>query len=163
MLMELPVRKKNRLSGYDYSAAAYYFITICIKDKHEMLGTVNADVGANCVRPRLSEIGNIVDREILVLSETYDAVKIDKYVVMPNHIHMIIIIGSSHGRTQFAPTVSRIVKQFKGSVTKQIGFSLWQKSFHDRIIRDEAEYQKIWQYIDENPAKWSDDCYYTVS
>ena len=158
MQRELPTRKNIRLNNYDYSAAGYYFITMCVKDKHEMLGNV---VGTNCVRLRLSEYGIIVEKEISVLANTYDAVAIDKYIVMPNHIHMIIVIKSdSSGRTQFVPTISRIIKQFKGSITKQIGFSLWQPRFHDHIIRDEAEYQRIWQYIDENPARWAEDDYY---
>jgi len=120
-----------------------------------MLGRI---VGANCVRQHLSEYGIIVENEIKVLSETYNLVEVVKYVVMPNHIHMIISI-SDGGRTQFAPTVSRMVKQFKGLVTKRIGFSLWQKSFHDHIIRDESEYRRIWQYIDENPQHWDEDEY----
>jgi hypothetical protein len=67
---------------------------------------------------------------------------------------------SNLGRAMRAPTISNIVNQMKGYVTKQIGYSVWQKLFYDRIIRDEAEYLKIWQYIDENPVKWQDDCYY---
>ncbi|MCL2761180.1 MAG: transposase [Desulfuromonadales bacterium] len=134
-----------------------HIVTMCVKDWHEMLGKI--DVGANCVRPRLSEYGTIVEKEISSLSETYNSIKVIKYVVMPNHIHMIITIGSS-GRTKFAPTISRILKQFKSSITKKIGFSLWQKSFHDHIIRDEDDYLRIWQYIDENPARWNEDRYY---
>ena len=153
---DLPARKNIRLEEYDYSQAGCYFVTMCVKGGHEMLGSV----GANCVRPVLSEMGAVAEGEIRALSHIYDNVFVDKYVIMPNHIHAIIMIAND-GRTQFAPTVSRIIKQFKGSVTKQIGFSIWQKSFHDRIIRSEAEYQKIWQYIDQNPARWQDDCYYT--
>jgi len=156
---ELPVRKSIRLKDYDYSTAGYYFVTVCVKDKHEMLGKT---VGTNCVRPHLSEYGIIREKEISVLANAYDTVTIDKHIVMPNHIHMIIVIAQDNGgRTQFVPTISRIIKQFKGSITKQIGFSLWQPRFHDRIIRDEAEYQRIWQYIDENPARWAEDDYYT--
>jgi len=155
---ELTARKNIRLQGYDYSNAGYYSVTICVKDKHEMLGKI--DVGTNCVRPRLSEYGQIVDKEILVLAKTYETVDVIKYVVMPNHIHLIIAISlDSSGRTQFVPTISRIIKQFKGSITKQIGFSIWQPRFHDRIIRDEAEYQRIWQYIEENPVRWDEDEY----
>jgi len=158
MQRELPTRKDIRLNDYDYSTAGYYFITLCVKNKQEMLGEI---VGTNCVRPHFSEYGIIVEKEILVLSNTYDAVAVDKYIVMPNHIHMIIVIKSdNNGRTQFVPTISRIIKQFKGSITKQIGFSLWQPRFYDRIIRNEAEYQRIWQYIDENPTRWTEDDYY---
>jgi len=116
---ELPTRKDIRLKGYNYSSAGYYFITICVKDRHEMLGRI--DVGANCVRPHLSEYGNVVEAEIAVLSETYSTVEVVKYVIMPNHIHLILSIANDDGRTQFAPTVPRIIKQFKGSITKMTG------------------------------------------
>jgi REP element-mobilizing transposase RayT len=161
----LPIRKNIRLQEYDYSQAGYYFITICVKDKHETLGEIV--VGANCVRPTLTETGKIVENEICTLSSVYENVFIDNYVIMPNHIHMIIVMAdngrtqTNDGRTQFAPTISRIIKQLKGSITKQLGFSLWQRSFHDRIIRDEGEYRRIWQYIDENPARWDEDEYFT--
>ena len=61
-----------------------------------------------------------------------------------------------------APTISRIVQQIKGVVTKQIGYSIWQKLFHDHVIRGENDYLKIWQYIDDNPAKWEEDCFYVA-
>ena len=154
--MELLERKNLRLQDHDYSKNGAYFITICVKDGHEMLGKI---VGANCVRPILTDIGQITETEIGILSNTYDGVIVDKYVVMPNHIHMIIFIRAD-GRTQFAPTISRIIKQFKGSITKKIGYSIWQRSYHDHIIRNEDEYCKIWKYIDENPAKWAEDRYF---
>jgi len=142
-MRELTTRKNLRLNGYDYRQNGIYFVTICVKDKHEILGSIV--VGANCVRPHLSEIGTVVDKEISVLLKSYEN---------------ITVAIENDGRTQFAPTISRIIKQFKGSITKQIGFSIWQKSFHDRIIRSEIEYQKIWQYIDQNPTRWTEDKYY---
>ena len=148
-----------RLDGYDYSRAGAYFVTICVKDRHEMLW-MPTPAGAHIVRPPLSDIGEIVEKTIENIPQIYENVRIDKYVIMPNHIHIIMVIDYNHGRTMCAPTVSRVVKQCKEHVTKQIGFSMWQKSYHDHIIRSEAEYQKIWQYIDENPAKWQEDCYY---
>lgn len=119
------------------------------------------NVGANCVRPNeksLSEIGVVIDYEIKKLNDVYENISVDKYCIMPDHVHMIIfILPDENGRTQFAPTLSRIIKQFKGVVTKQIGFSIWQKSFNDRIIRNEKSYQEVWQYIDENPLKWQEN------
>ena len=120
-MSEPPKRKNNRLSNYDYSQNGAYFITICTKDKNPLLWCV----GANCVRPLLSNIGQLVENEISVLSKTYDGVDVDKFIIMPNHIHMIITIDCGGGRTQFAPTISRIIKQFKGIITKQIGLSIW--------------------------------------
>ena len=165
MQKELPVRKKNRLQRYDYSQNGAYFVTICVKDMHELLWE-QAPVGARIARP-LSSIGETVKNVIESIPAVYQTVCIDKYVIMPNHIHMIICLENSghtaqkdHGRAMRAPTISTIINQFKGYVTKQIGFSIWQKLFHDRIIRDEAEYQRIWQYIDQNPARWTEDYYY---
>jgi len=154
----LPQRKNIRLKGYDYSSAGLYFVTICVKDKHELLWD-NPPVGAAFGRPLFPEIplplskaGQIVDAEIR---------KIDQPVVMPNHIHMIISLSMNiNGRSLAVPTVSQIVNQFKGSASKQIGYSIWQRSFHDHIIRNEADHHRIAQYVLQNPANWQDDRYY---
>jgi len=158
-MKNLRVRKNIRLNDYDYSQGGYYFVTICVKDKHEMLW-MPTPVGAHSVRPPLSDIGEIVEKTIENIPQIYEIVRIDKYVIMPNHIHIIMVIDCDRGRTLCAPTISRVIKQCKEYITKQIGFSMWQKSYHDRIIRDEAEYQAIWRYIDENPARWEEDKYY---
>lgn len=154
--MDLPKRKNIRLNDYNYSSNGAYFITICTKNKENLLWE---NVGANCVRPLeqlpLSKIGIVVENEIHKLNTVYENIKVDKYQIMPNHIHLIIFIyEDSNGRTQFAPTISRIIKQFKGSITKQIEFSIWQKSFYDRVIRNEKEYQSVWNYIHNNPLKY---------
>lgn len=158
--MDLPKRKNIRLNDYNYSSNGAYFITICTKNKENLLWK---NVGANCVRPLdqlpLSKIGIVIENEIYKLNTVYENIKVDKYQIMPNHIHLIIFIyEDSNGRTQFAPTISRIIKQFKGSITKQIGFSIWQKSFYDRIIRNENEYQSVWNYIHNNPLKYLEVC-----
>ncbi len=159
--MELPKRKPSRLKNYDYSTNGAYFITICINDRKNLFWN---DVGANCVRQsdiQLSAIGNAVKHQIEKWNTTYDNVYVDKYVIMPNHLHLIVCISADgNRRTQFAPTISRMVKQFKGAVTKQIGIQIWQRSFHDHIIRDEKDYFKIWEYIENNPLKWEEDCFY---
>lgn len=149
--MDLPKRKNIRLNDYNYSSNGAYFITICTKNKENLLWK---NVGANCVRPLdqlpLSKIGIVIENEIYKLNTVYENIKVDKYQIMPNHIHLIIFIyEDSNGRT-----ISRIIKQFKGSITKQIGFSIWQKSFYDRIIRNEKEYQSVWNYIHNNPLKY---------
>lgn len=164
----LPTRKPNRLKGYDYGNNGGYFITVCTENRAEISSRII--VGANSVRPHndirphveLSPIGQIVDAEIKILSNTYPNLSVDKYVIMPNHIHIIIIVWEG-GRTEFAPTVSRAIKQWKGAITKKAGGSIWQKSFHDRIIRNQAEYNKIADYIDNNPLSWENDCFYTQS
>ena len=153
--MELPKRKRIRLEGYDYSSCGAYFVTICVAGRNALL----RNVGANCVRPHeippLSAIGKTIDFEIAKLNHVYENVSVDKYCIMPDHIHLIVFIAPDEsGRTQFAPTLLRTIKQFKGSITKQIGFSIWQKSFYDKIIRSERGYQEVCGYIDENPLEW---------
>ena len=152
-MKELPVRKKIRLVNYDYSNTGYYFITICIKDKHELLGSI-ANHPHGLIQ--LSEYGCITESTIHEIPEHYHGIFIDQYVIMPNHIHMILILNRGES---IPPTVSTIIQQLKRQISKKIGFSLWQKSYHDHIIRDEPEYLRICQYIDENPAQWAQDEY----
>ena len=159
--MELPKRKPNRLKDFDYSQPNAYFITICTKDK-EMLFWEN--VGASIARPedvRLSKYGKIVVEAIEKISKIYPVITVDNYVVMPNHIHLLMQIHSdSSGRAMLAPTISIVIQQMKGYATKKIGRSIWQKLFHDHVIRDEKGYLKIWNYIEGNPSKWEEDCFY---
>lgn len=149
-------RKPNRLENYDYSQNGAYFITICTKDKEPILSQIS--VGATIGRPtiKLTNIGKYVDDAINEIHKHYEDVYVDNYIIMPNHIHILIRIDSS-GRPMVAPTISRIVQQFKGVISKRIGKSIWQKLYYDHIIRDEIDYMTKWQYIDENPIKWAED------
>ena len=165
---ELPIRKHPRLKGYAYSKNGAYFITICVKDKHNLLGTV---VGRDVfIAPtvKLSEYGNVVDKHINKINSLGKGAVVDKYVIMPNHVHMLImieneIIGCISGamKTSRPTTIPNLLRSFKTMVSKEIGVSLWQTSYHDHIIRDETDYLRIWQYIDENPMKWTEDKYYS--
>ena len=161
MLKSLPTRKNIRLKNHDYSRNGVYFITICVKDKHPLLWEQKV-VGAITNRPPLSEYGTIVENAINNISYHYPMVDVSKYVIMPNHVHIIMIITGKqeHGRLIIAPTTSVVVKQMKRYVSKLIGFSFWQKSYHDHIIQNQEEYNQIWQYIDDNPAKWKEDDYF---
>ena len=161
--MEYPKRKRARLKEHDYSKNGAYFVTICTKDRRHLLWDVGATYGRPHSDPPLSNIGHLVNNEIKRISAIYDSVSIEKSIVMPNHVHMIIlIIQNDSGRPQNVPTVSRVVQQFKGSVSKQAGFSIWQKSFYEHIIRNEQDYIEIWNYIDTNPLKWLKDKYYNI-
>ena len=160
---ELPRRKANRLAGYDYSQPGCYFVTICTKDrKHLFWDRFDEGVGAAFGRPPLSQKGLMVEQEIRTLSATYSMVTVPKYVVMPNHVHLLIQVGSKEdGRPKAAPTLGSMINQFKGAVTKHVGYPIWQKGYHDHIIRTDADYLRVWDYMDTNPAKWREDCYYT--
>jgi REP element-mobilizing transposase RayT len=106
----------------------------------------------------LSEIGQTVDAAIR--HNNRNGVSIQKYVIMPNHVHMIVTLSSHGTGDRGRSPLQMIVRNMKAYVTKQIGFSLWQRSYHDHIIRSEDEYLRIMQYIEENPAKWREDCYF---
>ena len=151
--MELPVRKSTRIPGYDYSTNNYYFITICTNDKKCIFGKPN----------NLNMLGEIAKKCIMRISEKYPQVIVDKYAVMPNHIHMILVLDGKENQRN--PSITQIVGQYKMSVTKRIhsiGYSekIWQRSFHDHIIRNQKEYETIWLYIEHNPTKWEEDCFY---
>ncbi len=160
--MDLPKRKPNRLPEYDYSTPGAYFITICVK-AHKCIFWDN--VGASIARPQkaaLSQCGKIAEKAILDISAHYPAISVDNYTVMPNHIHLLLQINTdADGRPMVAPTISTVVQQLKGVISKQIGKSVWQKLFHDHIIRGDEDYAKIWEYIDNNPIRWKEDCFYT--
>ena len=149
-MTDLPKRKPIRMENYDYSTPGAYFITVCVNDRKPILW----NVGAATCRPNLSKIGAVVELAILQIPEHYPAVSVDKYCVMPDHIHMILSINTDEdGRQVAAPTVSTVVGHMKRWVSMQIGHSIWQKSFIDRVIRNDQGYRAVWEYIESNPIK----------
>jgi len=156
----------TRLKGWDYSWPGYYFVTICTKDRANFFGAVENK------KMYLSEIGKIVENEWLKTGQIRKNVKLDKFVVMPNHIHGILVIddveapsrGAStaalnpHHHPEWKPgSLGSIINQFKSACTKKIckinpSFA-WQSRFHDHIIRDETSLDNIRQYIIDNPKK----------
>lgn len=164
MELILPKRKNLRLKEYDYSQNGAYFITICVANRRCLLWNVGTIINRPLAETDFSEYGLCVAQHIKDIPVFYPELNVDKYVIMPNHIHMILSIDTSvenGGRLIIAPTnISNVVKQLKSAVTKDIGISIWQKSFFDHIIRNEQDYLAIWQYIDDNPLKWQEDEFY---
>jgi len=179
----LPVRKTTRLYEYDYSLNGAYSITICTENRKNILSAIRR--GDPCGRPHtpcgrpdfdtdikitLTELGEICKNKIEYIRTKYD-ISITKYVIMPNHIHMLILVTKDTRATaRAAPTIGDIIGGYKSIVANEwlkickknnvIMGQFWQRGYHDRIIRNEKEYQNQWQYIDENPMKWVDDKYY---
>ena len=152
--MELPKRKSPRIKNYDYSNPNYYFITICTHDKKCIFGEPG----------KLNLLGKIAEDCLLNIPELYSNIELDKYVVMPNHIHGIFVVKSEKTDTTL-DDLSMILGQYKMSVTKKIRRiepekQVWQRSFHDHVIRNQSGYEKIWMYIENNPLKWEEDCFY---
>lgn len=159
-------RKLNRLKGYDYSREGWYFITICTKDKGNILGEINNNLMI------LNEKGRVVEKQLLWLSRQYKYLNYDEWIIMPDHIHGIMVIenddnvGNSRDHSvhdrfvqeQKIKSISQLIGAFKTTSSKIIHilgyFSFqWHKSFYDEIIRDEKSLERIRKYIIENPMK----------
>jgi REP element-mobilizing transposase RayT len=168
---DLPVRKNIRLEDYDYSQNGAYFITVCAFEKRKLFGRISVGAIHESPAVSLSPVGNIVMSVIQEIPLRYPSVTLDKYIVMPNHIHMLITIHEraireSPLQEEKRSLISQIVGYLKMNATKQIRiqntkiYNVWQRGFYDRIIRNEKDYLEIWRYIDENPIEWEKDEYY---
>lgn len=148
--MKFPKRKHPRLKEYDYSNDGGYFVTVCVKNKEKLLGEpvlVNGKI-------KLTPIGETAEKHIKAINSAYDGVRVDSYMIMPDHIHMLITI--SGGMRACRPTsLQTVARTFKTMVTREIGFSVWQTSFYEHIVRDEKDYTDIDNYIKANPQKYA--------
>lgn len=169
------------MAKYDYTEAGLYFVTICVKDKAQAIfGKIENNVVS------LNNTGKIAERCWLEIPQHFKNVVLHEYVIMPNHIHGIIeLVGANNyspengsrkntaknikteaniaGEKCFAPagtsrTVGSIVRGFKIGVTKQIGYSIWQRNYFEHIVRSTDDYIRISTYIVQNPQKWADKC-----
>jgi putative transposase len=158
-------RKAIRLQGYDYSQPGEYFVTICTKDREHVFGRIEEG------RLHVNGFGEIVALCWKDLPNHYPCVLTDEFVVMPNHVHGIIVItepnpvgeGSEPSPTKRYP-LSEIVRSFKTFSARRInvcrgtpGLSVWQRNYYEHIIRDERSLERIRQYIVTNPDRWSAD------
>ncbi len=162
--VDVPFRKQLRLNGFNYSKAGYYYITICTLNRQETLCKIVGGDAHIAPSVLLSEHGKIIEKYIKNIDIKYENTFIDKYVIMPNHIHMILV--RANGAMWASPptgiTIPSIIRSLKILATKETGAALFQKSYYDHIIRDEDDYQTKWNYIDTNPARWADDEYFQV-
>ena len=161
----LPKRKRMRLSCYDYSSPGAYFVTICTHEKRCILSDIT--VGADALggpRVALTSVGKIVEKCVLS-TDNIPGIHVDKFVIMPNHIHLILAVEAVAGPPRAsAPTMAAVpnaVSALKHLVNREVGTNIWQRSYHDHVIRGENDYREIWNYIETNPARWRDDCFYT--
>ena len=176
-------RRSVRLREYDYSLAGAYFVTICTWERECRFGEVVNGV------MRMNETGDLVQECWLAIPYHFDLVEFAESVVMPNHVHGIVIIidpepnitGTTKKSTALAGTACRaptvesfgkpvagslptIVRSFKSAVTKRInitrdnpGGPVWQRNYYEHVIRNEADYHRIAEYIESNPARWAED------
>ncbi|MBR5498509.1 MAG: transposase [Clostridia bacterium] len=146
-----PSRKANRLKNYDYSTKGDYFITICTHERKNIFWM--SDYKSTNVKnyiELLNDNGKIVDKVLNKANDVYaEKAVIEKYVIMPDHIHILISILYDH-----IVSVDMIVKNIKKYASIETGIKeLWQKGFYDHVVRNENDYSEIWDYIDANPRK----------
>ncbi|MBO3097319.1 transposase [Gelidibacter pelagius] len=182
-------RKRNRLKGYDYSRDNLYFVTICVQNMVCCLGRVVEGTGHDLSvrelsvgsenhdklvskeskkKMELNEYGLIVQNQINWLEAQYPYVLVHNYVIMPNHVHLIIEIDRlriEHLSIKIK-SLSSLIGAFKTTSSKMIhlaGFEdfAWKRSFHDHIIRQQKSYKNISNYIDANPEKWHQDGFFS--
>jgi REP element-mobilizing transposase RayT len=165
-------RRSIRLKSYDYSRAGAYFITICTQDRACFLGKVVND------EMRLNDMGEIASSVWWATPEHFPNVTMDEFVVMPNHIHGIVVIADASRATHASPlhalqgrtsgpsrgSIGTIIGSFKSAVTKRIhelrsvvGTSIWQRNYYEHVIRNDDTLNRARQYIIDNPAQWAMD------
>lgn len=172
-MKNLPYRKNPRLKHYDYSSSGQYFVTICTHHRISIFGEISDG------KMILNNLGEIAQEEIIKTSELRSNVEINHFVVMPNHVHMIVEFLQIENKTENIPrifaspknNISSLIRGYKSAVTKRCRVvlhttessdSIWQPKFHDHIIRNETSYETIAQYIDTNPEKWKDDMFFVT-
>ena len=166
--------KSIRLPFYDYAGAGYYFVTICADFGESLFGEIVAE------EMRLSRDGHVVEKKWHEIPLHFTGVDIDAFVVMPNHVHGIIVIKDledsvpsvveQHAvplrkrRGPKAGSLGVIVRSFKSAVTREInlqrgtpGVTVWQRNYYEHVIRDERDLERIREYIENNPLRWALD------
>ena len=164
MERNLPKRKHPRLDNYDYSTAGAYYITICTHNRRCLLSRI-VGRGLAPAETVYTTYGNIAKEQLFLLEKRYPLLKIDQYVIMPNHIHAILVLEDAVGDSQ-RPTISDIVCAYKSLTTRECNKiqrteKLFQTSFYEHIIRGCEDYDEIAKYIVNNPTQWELDKLYT--
>ena len=150
---------RARSEDSKYSQMGYYYVTVCTRGMSDLLGKVIWDLSSDEQYVELNETGTAVKRHIDGISSMFGTVSVDKYVIMPNHIHIVAVVDvglpgdAPHTKAMLAKAVDTI----KELSSKQYGEALWQRTFHEQLIGSEADYRLSCQYIDENPMRWSRD------
>lgn len=155
--MPLAQRRSPRLKNYDYSLAGGYFVTICTDAKKHCFGNITDSMML------LSELGQIAHHHWLKTPEFFPTVQLSDYIVMPNHVHLILFLSESHNKLT---KLGHIIGNYKAGVTRRARLELdysetiWQSSYHEHLIRNEADLNRIREYVQTNPAQWEAETFY---
>ncbi len=150
-------RKPHRLAGFDYSSAASYFLTFNILDRKALLSEIKRESIFEPPVICLKSFGRITEKYILQIENHYSGVTLENYVIMPDHVHLLITVNnSSRPKNGSRSLVAGIIQALKSLITKEVGFKIWQLDFYDTVIDTEDLFLKYDAYIDNNPAVWLD-------
>ena len=160
----LPQRKHPRLKEFDYSTPGAYFVTICAQNRRCLFSRI-VGRGLAPAEVQLTSLGRIARTQLFSLENRYDHLKIDQFVIMPNHIHAILLLNESAGASP-RPTIPDIICAYKSLTTRQFRSSghtgkVFQTSFFEHVIRGQSDYDEIAQYILNNPKQWELDQLYS--
>ena len=155
-------RRSIRLKGYNYAQGGAYFLTLCTWNREHLFGQIIEG------QTQLNEYGLLLETEWLNTPKMRIGVELDAYVIMPNHFHAILVMPEvtiNPQTNQKSPSaLGRLVGGFKAAVTKQVnlkrgaeGVPVWQRNYHEHIIRNEKDLERIREYIFNNPSNWPDD------
>ena len=158
-------RKTTRLQGYDYNTPGAYFLTICTENRKCVLSRIVGTGLLDGPKTELFYYGAVAEKVICQLNQFYDKLSVESYVIMPNHIHILLIVKEQGPSGTPVPTmqnsaVSRFVSTFKRFCNKEYGKNIWQYRYYDHIIRDEKDFDAHLKYIYENPFGWEKDDLY---
>ncbi len=164
MKNSLPKRKHPRLDHYDYSTAGAYFITICTHKRRCLLSRI-VGRGLAPAEIQYTAYGQIAQEQLVLLEQRYPSLQIDQYVIMPNHIHAILLLEETAGASP-RPTIMDIVCAYKSLTTRQCKKvqpidRLFQTSFYEHVIRNREDYNEVAEYIVNNPKQWELDILYS--
>ena len=164
--MDWPKRKQIRLPEYDYSTPGAYFVTICTQDRKCILSeNLVGDGVLDVPQVQLTLSGMCVHVTLLEIEQHYGWLSLDRFVIMPNHVHLLLRIKENGPSGTPAPTnetLPKLISTFKRLTNRRCGAQLWQRSYHEHVIRNENDYREIWEYVDTNPGRWAYDRYFAV-
>ena len=161
----LPKRKHPRLKDYDYSSAGGYFVTICAHNKQHVFSRI-VGRGLAPAEVQLTQYGKIAQAQLLQLESRFPFIAVDQYVIMPNHIHAILLFDMEAAGASPRPTLTDIICAYKSLTTlecKKVApiVKLFQTSFYEHVIRGQADYDELAKYIASNPKQWELDTLYS--
>jgi REP element-mobilizing transposase RayT len=168
-------RKSIRIPNFDYSAAGAYFVTVCVDKRQSRLGSITAG------QMIANTFGLIAHRAWTWLQQQFPLIRVDIYCIMPNHVHALLMLAeapgdlnSRRGALQSAPTptsqeaypkpLGRLIGAYKTHTTIEINrvphtpsARFWQRNYYEHVIRNEIDYESVWNYIESNPQNWASD------